>query len=109
MKKIVVSFLYVILHPKRAVQIFRLYRLLMEKYKVIIILSQTCREAFYRKEQWNGISLRTIAPMHKEEGFDGQRVMVNINDGLLHSVGLTDRLIGISTSYNFVKMHNFKF
>lgn len=103
MKKALTAFAYILRNPTRAKYIFKLYHSLQGRYKLTIILTHAYREALYNKVKItsnNGV----LATNTK------QQQIINIHDGTLRSGGLTDRLKGICTLYQFAKKnhHSFK-
>lgn len=109
MKKFYIAFLYLVLHPVRALKIINLYRLLKGRYRLTIILAHSYREAFYRKKKNSKTNQIDSGNIKDTLTVDNQQVIINLHYGLLHSGGLTDRLKGICTLYRFAKNQNFKY
>lgn len=109
MKKFYISFLYLVLHPVRALKILNLYRLLKGRYRLIIILAHSYREAFYQKKQHTKSNQINGENIGNKSMDDNRQVIINLHDGLLRSGGLTDRLKGICTLYRYAKQQNFKY
>lgn len=110
MKKILISFLYLVSHPLRALEIFKLYSQLHGKYKFTIILSHAYREYIYKnrsnlnKNQKKNNLILKVGNIKEEI-----QTIINIHDGTLRSGGLTDRLKGMCTLYMFAKRNNYQF
>lgn len=105
MKKIIKSFTYAMQSPARTIAIINLYKALQGRYKITTILAHMYRESYYAKKGINNKHGQERVPGAIED----RPIIVNIHDGLVHSGGLTDRLKGICTLYQFAKTNDYKF
>lgn len=104
MNKVLTSFLYLVSHPKRFVEIVKLYSGLSGNYRFTIILAHGFREAVYRKRVVGNKDIQ-------EEGIDrySSQMILALYDGVLRGGGLTDRLKGLCTMYRYAKKQNLGF
>lgn len=93
-----------VLHPFRVVKVMKLYSILKGKYRSTIILTHIYKEAYYRKKNKEKKTFTTTADIDTKK-----QVIINIQEGLFHTGGISDRLKGICTLYMYAKNHNYIF
>lgn len=98
--KIFTSIFYLLSHTLRAIYIIKLYRHLHGKYRLKITLVQAYREAIY---------LTKNSTKQSKPTSESKQTIICIHDGLTHTGGLTDRLKGICTLFNYAKKNGFIF
>lgn len=103
MKKFFISFFYLFLHPSRGWEAGKLYRNLHGKYKYVTIFAHIFKEAVYQRRHLKNKSKANPRILAMRP------TIINIHDGILRTGGLTDRLKGMCTLYNFAKKNNFDF
>ncbi|SFI09499.1 hypothetical protein [Halpernia frigidisoli] len=104
MKKIFDILLYMILHPFRVMKIVKLYFKLKGKYRFTIILAHIYKEVYYRKKNKEKKTFNITSDIDT-----GKQVIINVQEGLFHTGGISDRLKGICTLYMYSKKYHYIF